>query len=120
MQTVYDMVRDALVERKERALIWLNADLEARHLSDFTSPTATGIHEDIAADFILLTGEEVTHLDAVNLIAITKHADDLGVRLEAAAVAFRTVDVLPAHAETIDGGIRYEVSRYNMLRKARL
>ena len=120
MQTVHDMVRDALVERKERALIRLDADLEARHLGNLACPTAAGIHEDVAADLIFRTGEEITHLDAVNLISLADDADDLGVRLEAAAVALRAVDILPAHAETVDGGIRHEIGGYDMLREARL
>ena len=56
----------------------------------------------------------------MDLIAIFQDADDFRVRLQAAAVALRAVDVLPAHAEAIDGGIRHEVRGDDVLRQARL
>ncbi len=120
VQAVHDVVRDALVEREERALIRLDADLEARHLRDLACPAAAGVHEDIAADLVLLAREVVAHLDAVDFIALAQDADDLRVRLEAAAVALRAVDVLPAHAKAVDRGIRHEVSGDDMLRETRL
>ena len=119
VQAVDDVIRDALVEREECALVRLDADFEARHLGDLSCPAAASIDEDVAADLVLFAREDVAHLDAVDFVAILEDADDFRVRLEAAAVALRAVNVLPAHAEAVDGGIRNEVGGNDMLRKAR-
>ena len=115
VETVDDVVRDALVEREERALVRLDADFEACHLGNLACPTAASVDEDVAADFVFLARKDVTHLDAVDFVAILEDADDFRVRLEAAAVALRAVNVLPAHAEAVDSGIWNKIGGNDML-----
>ena len=115
VETVDDVVRDALVEREERALVRLDADFEACHLGNLARPAAAGVDEDVATNLVFLAREDVAHLDAVDFVAILEDADDFRVRLEAAAVALRAVNVLPAHAEAVDSGIWNKIGGNDML-----
>ena len=120
VQAVDDVVRKALIEGDQSPLVRLHRDVQPRKLGDLLAPAARRIDEDVAGDRIFLAREAVAHAHAFELAVLLLDADDLCIRLVAAAVAHGGSDVLARHAETVDRRVGHGVGGDNMTRQARL
>ena len=69
VQPIDDVVTDALVERNQRALIRLHADIEASECRDLPGPTARDIDENIARIFRDDARKGIARADALDLAA---------------------------------------------------
>ena len=120
MQAVDDVVRKALIEGDQSPLVRLHRDVQPRKLGDLLAPATRRIDEDVAGDRIFLAREAVAHAHTFELAVLLLDADDLCIRLVAAAVAHGGSDVLARHAEAVDRCIGHGIGGDDVTRQARL
>ena len=109
VQSVYNMVGDALIKCQQRSFVWLNTNIQSSHGRNLTSPAAGRIDEYLTANLIFASGQAFPDLDAIHPAILLQNSDNLRIGLKPSAIPFRGIHILPGHAKPINRGIRDQI-----------